>query len=111
MGFDFKKYDSGGAWLSAAEKKAVAEAGIPFVIAGVREGEYDGNPRYVLDVIVPNPETGDDEERLLGFPINSGVESRDRMLAALMEYLQGDDAEEVKAKLEKVGRAYIIREA
>lgn len=111
MGFDFAKYDTGGNYLKAAEKKAVAEAGIPFVITAVKEGEYDGQPRYVLDIIVPNPETGDDEERLLAFPIGSGVESRDRMLAALMEYLEGDSPEEVKAKLEKVGRSYIIREA
>lgn len=120
MGFDFKKYDTGGAWLNAAEKKAIAEAGIPFVITGVREGEYEGEPRYVLNVTVPNPESGDDEERLLAFPIGSGVESRDNMLKALMAYLtvddegknaEGDTPEEVKAKLEKVGRSYIIREA
>jgi hypothetical protein len=35
VGFDFDKYDSGGAYLGAAEKKAVAEAGIPFVITAV----------------------------------------------------------------------------
>lgn len=111
MGFDFSKYEGGGAYMGAAEKKAVAEAGIPFVVKAVKEGEYDGAPRYVLDIVVPNPETGDDEERLLAFPIGSGVESRDRMLAALKDYLEGADAEEVKAKLDKVGRSYIIRQA
>jgi hypothetical protein len=111
VGFDFKEYESGGNYIKAAEKNAIAEAGIPFVITKVREGSYDGEPRYELDVIVPNPETGEDEERVLAFPIGSGVESRDHMLAALQEYLEGEDAEEVKAKLEKVGRAYIIREA
>jgi hypothetical protein len=65
----------------------------------------------VLTVTLPNPETGDDEERLISFPIGSGVDSRDRMLAALKDYIEGDDAEEVKAKLEKVGRSYIIRQA
>lgn len=111
MGFDFSKYDTGGNYIGAAEKKAIAEAGIPFVITAIKESEYDGQPRYVLSVTVPNPETGDTEERLLGFPIGSGVESRDRMLDALKDYLDGDGAEEVKAKLEKVGKAYLIREA
>jgi hypothetical protein len=111
VGFDFSKYDNGGNYLDAAEKVAIAESGIPFVIKAVRDGEYDGQPRYNLDVIVPNPETGDDEERVMAFPVGSGVESRDSMLKALQAYLQSEDAEEVKAKLEKVGRSYIIREA
>jgi hypothetical protein len=113
VGFDFDKYDSGGAYLGAAEKKAVAEAGIPFVITAVREEQENrfDQPRYVLTVTLPNPETGDEEERLISFPIGSGVDSRDRMLAALKDYIEGPDAEEVKAKLEKVGRSYIIRQA
>lgn len=111
MGFDFSKYEGGGAYLNAAEKKAVAEAGIPFVIKAVKEGEYDGAPRYVCTIDVPNPETGETEERLLAFPIGSGVESRDSMLKALMAYLEEDGADEVKAKLDKVGRSYIIRQA
>lgn len=111
MGFDFSKYEGGGSYLNAAEKKAVAEAGIPFVIKSIREGAYDGEPRYELTVSVPNPETGEAEERILAFPIGSGVESRDRMLEALMAYLAEDGADEVKAKLDKVGRSYIIRQA
>jgi hypothetical protein len=114
MGFDFDKYDTGGgAYIGAAEKKAIAEAGIPFVITAVREEQENrfDQPRYVVSVTVPNPESGDDEERLLSFPIGSGVDSRDRMLDGLKAYLEGDAAEEVKAKLEKVGRSYIIRQA
>lgn len=111
VGFDFAKYDTGGAYINAAEKKAIAEAGIPVTINSVREGDYKGEPRYVLSVTVPNPETGDDEERLLAFPIGSGVESRDSMLKALAEYLDGADAEPVKAKIELKGKSYLLREA
>jgi hypothetical protein len=61
MGFDFQKYEGGGAYLAAAEKKAVAEAGIPFVIKSVKEGEYDGaaalRPRH------RRPEPGDGRRR------------------------------------------------
>lgn len=111
MGFDFGKYDTSGPYLNAAEKKAICEAGIPFAITSVKEGEYNGEARYVVSVVVPNPETGDPEDRLLSFGIGSGVESRDSMLKALGEYLDGDGADEVKAKLDKVGKAYLIREA
>lgn len=82
----------------------VLNQGMPFTITAVRE---DG-PRYVLEVVLSNPESGDDEDRLLSFPIGSGVESRDKMLKRLKEHLEREDAEEVTARLEKVGRSYVL---
>jgi hypothetical protein len=107
LSFDFDKYQSGGNFISAAEKKVLAENGIPFVITAIRQVHKFDNENYELSIVVPNPETGDDEERTLSFPIGSGAESRDAMLHGMKEYLAGE-GEEVKAKLTKVGRAYFL---
>lgn len=99
-----------GAWVKAPEKAVLIENGIPFVITGVVKGDYQGEPRYMVEAQVPNPETGEPEARLFGFG-KGVVESRDRMLGQLMEYLGRDDATEVKVKLEKVGKSVLIRQA
>lgn len=99
-----------GSWVKADEKAVLIEGGIPFQITGVAEGDYQGEPRYVVGALVPDPETGEEEERLFGFPIGT-VESRDRMLKQLADYLKRDDAEKVTVKLEKTGRSVLIRQA
>jgi len=101
----------GGNYLKAAEKDVLMENGIPFTVTSVT---LDNHPqygeRYVASVNVPNPETGEEEERAISFPFGT-VESRDRMLAQMAEYLGRDDAEEVKVKLEKAGRSILVRQA
>ena len=101
----------GGKFIGADEKKVLMENGIALRVTAVAMDEHNQHgPRYVAQVIAPNPETGEDEERRLSFPL-SGVESRDRMLSQMAEYLKREDAEPVEIKLEKVGRSIIIRQA
>lgn len=112
---------SGGAWMSAAEKQVLIENGIPFQITEVADDDQNQyGPRYVLFVKVPDPETGEDEERKIGFAkvthdedgkIEAGVESRDRMLVQMQEYLSRDGSEPVTVKLTKIGRAQILQQA
>lgn len=109
--FDTFQDIGGGSWVSSAEKAVLIEQGIPLTITAVIEDEKNKyGPRYVAKALVPNPETGDEEERQIGFPIGT-VESRDRMLDAMQEYLQGADAEPVTVKLEKVGNSILVRKA
>ena len=110
MGFDFDKYQTGGNYISAAEKKVLAENGIPFAVTAVRQVHKFDNENYELSITVPNPETGEDEERTLSFPIGSGAESRDAMLHGLKKYLE-ETGEAVKAKVIKIGRAYFLEAA
>ncbi len=110
MSFDFDKYQSGGNFISAAEKKALAEGGIPFAITAIRQVHKFDNENYELSIRVPNPENGEEEERTLSFPIGSGAESRDAMLHGMKAYLE-EEGGEVSAKLTKIGRAYFLAQA
>lgn len=111
MSFDFDKYQSGGNFISAAEKKVLAENGIPFDVTTVRGPVHKfDNEAYELAVVVPDPETGETEERTLSFAIGSGAESRDAMLKGMQEYLK-EGGEPVTAKLVKIGRAYFLEAA
>lgn len=103
-----------GSYIVAAEKQVMAENGIPFKVNGVlyeASDRFEGKPRYILEITSPNPETGEDEERLLAFPAGSGADSRDRMLAEMRTYFEGDGAEPVVAKVEKKGRAFFLTQA
>jgi hypothetical protein len=113
--FDEYQDLGGGGWMKADEKQVLMEQGIPFQVIDVVDdptNTYEGapSPRYVVVALVPNPEDGTEEERKLGFPKGT-VESRDRMLVQLAEYLQREDAEQVIVKLEKVGRSHVLRQA
>lgn len=113
MGFDFSKYDSGGDFITAAEKKALAESGAPFTITGVseRESRFEHDTEFAIKIEVPEGvEDVDPGERVLTFAKGTGAESRDRMLAGMIAHFDagGDD---IKAKLVKVGRAWLIRPA
>ena len=111
MSFDWSKYESsGGNFITAAEKKVLAENGIPFAVTAIAEKEKFEKLHYELSITVPNPETGEDEERTLSFPIGSGAESRDATLAGLKRHLD-EGGEEVKAKVTKIGRAYFLAQA
>lgn len=131
MGFDWDDYKGGGNYISAAEKKALAQSGIPFTVTAVRGPIEKGfeRPAFDLDIIVPDPESGEDEERCLSFPYGSGAESRDRMLKGIQVYLKGVEGveadeengveavaavppgEPLKAKVVQIGRAYFLEPA
>jgi hypothetical protein len=131
VGFNWDDYKGGGNYISAAEKKALADSGMPFTVTAVRGPIEKGfeKPAMELDITVPNPEGRDDEERCLSFAYGSGAESRDRMLAGLKAYFKGVEAvaadpengieavagvapgDPVTAKVIKVGRAYFLEPA
>lgn len=109
--FDNFQDAGGGNYVAADEKDVLIENGIPFKVTGVvfeEEGKF--GDRYVIRIDLPNPENGEEEERLMSFGAGS-VESRDRMLRAMMAYLEDADAEPPEVKLEKIGRAVLIRNA
>lgn len=111
MGFWDEYKEIGGNFIKADEKQVIIDNGIPLRVSAVIEDQNNQyGPRYVAQVEVPNPETGEDEERVIGFPIGT-VESRDRMLGQLVEYLGREDAEVVTVKLEKAGRSILLRQA
>lgn len=106
---DYKEI--GGNFIGAAEKQVLIENGIPMTVTALVEDQANQyGPRWVAQVEVPNPETGEDEERAISFPIGT-VESRDRMLNQMSEYLGREDADPVVIKLEKVGRSILLRQA
>lgn len=118
MGFfdEYPQDSGGGLYIKAEEKAEIANAGIPFVVNEVindDENVYNGKvqPRFVVVLELPDPETGEPTERRLSFPKGTGVDSRDKMLAQLGAYLASDKAEEVTLKLTKVGRAYVLKDA
>ncbi len=114
-GFDWSKFDTGagGDFISATEKKALADSGAPFTITNVKEREsrFEHDTEFVIDIVVP--EGVDDVEageRALTFAKGTGAESRDATLTGMIAYFEngGDD---IEAKLIKVGRAWLIKAA
>lgn len=109
---NYQDIGEGGKYVSGDEKNFLIENGIEFEIQGLT---YDAankyGPRWVLFCQIPNAETGEPEERKLGFQTESGADTRDAMLKAMDDYFHGDNAEPVKVKLEKPGRAVFIRPA
>lgn len=111
MGFDFDKYkSSGGKFIAADEKQVLAENGIPFTVKDIKTVHKFERENYELTIDVPDPETGEDEERVLSFPIGTGADSRDATLAGMQEYLAGG-GDPVKCKVEKIGRAFFLSQA
>jgi hypothetical protein len=100
-----------GNFIGADEKQVLIDEGIPFQITAIQfDEENKFGPRYVAGVLVPDPANGEEEERLISFPKGT-VDSRDRMLAQMTDYLARDDAQPVLVKLEKAGKAILIRQA
>jgi hypothetical protein len=111
--FDWGAYKGGGAYLSADEKAALVEGEVEFLVTGVRDDSantFNGKPapRFVAEITLPNPLSGEDEEKMIGFPTGSGVVSRDNQLEGMLEYFQsgGDPLEVI---LYKGGNAFLLR--
>lgn len=113
MGFDWDKYDTGGGdFIGAPEKNALKDSGAPFTITGVteRESRWEHEAEYVIKVVIPEGvEDVEPGERLLTFAKGTGAESRDRTLTGMVEYFKEDDADDIEAKLTKVGRAWFVK--
>lgn len=102
--------DGGGIFLSKEEKEALAESEQPFAITGINyEPQNQFGPRYVLTLELPDPVTGDQETKKLGFVTGSNVESRDKLLKAMYEdHFEAGEEEPIPAYLTKRGNAYVI---
>jgi hypothetical protein len=117
MGFwDDYVDEGGGGYVSADEKAALIDNAVAIQILSVREddeNQFQGklSPRFVTTVNIPNPLTGEDEERILPFGKVAGGSSRDRMLSALIEYMDEDGSEDVFVVLEKIGNFIAVRKA
>jgi hypothetical protein len=97
----------GGQYVSGPEKEALLDSGESFTIVGVKfdeKGGFDNADRFLLDIILAGT------ERKLSFQAGS-VDSRDRMLAAMAEYLDANAGATVNARLEASGRATLITAA
>jgi hypothetical protein len=105
------KDEGGGKYLTAAEKAALIDKAVVLEITGVRydeKNQFQGNPapRYVVTFVV------DGVERFAGFAISEdGESSRDRLLGALVDYLDTAGAEKVLVVLEKIGQFVAIVKA
>lgn len=94
-------------YVSGTEKDALLASGESFTITGVKfdpKGGYENADRYVLNVILEGV------ERKLSFQAGS-VDSRDRMLASMAEFLSAEAGRTVNARLEASGRATLITAA
>ena len=109
--FDWGAYKGGGAYLTPEEKAVLIDNEVVFEVTGVREDEENKfGPRYVVTAVIPNALTGEDEERFIGFPIGSGVVSRDKQLEGMLGYFEeGGDA--LASKLVKGGQAILLAPA
>lgn len=108
--WDTYKDEGGGKYLTAAEKNTLIDNGTVLTITGVRydeKNQFQGNPapRYVVTFSVPEGlKSVTAGERFAGFAISEdGDSSRDRLLAALVDYLDDPKAEKVEVVMEKVG--------
>lgn len=117
MSFFDEYKEIGGKFLNATDKQVLMDDGIPFqVLAIVRDEENQYGPRYVAQTLLPcTIEEGavassDESTANIAFPIGT-VESRDRMLSQMNDYLGREDAAPVIVKLEKAGRSILLRQA
>ena len=106
MGF-FENYDDGrGArFFSKEEKDGLIESGETLLIDSISKGAGKFGPRYVVRVV-----TSEGEERALSFSVGA-VESRDRLLDAMIDYLGDEGAEPPKIRLAKVGNCVLVQSA
>lgn len=106
MGFkdEYPQDTSGAPYLTGDEKDALLASGDVFTITAVRfdpKGGFDNADRYVLSIILG------DEERRLSFQAAS-VDSRDRNLANMADYLAANAGDTIDAQLEAAGRATLV---
>ena len=112
--WDSHSADSGGGgYLTPDEKEELVASEQPFEITGVRfEAENKYGPRFVLTLSVPNPATGDNETRMVGFVKGSGVTSRDDLLQAMIDdHFGAGETDPIPVILTKGGQAFLIKPA
>jgi hypothetical protein len=101
----FVQGGGGGAFISSDERKDLEKSGVAFDITGVdfeKGGKY--GDRYILTVVL------DGEERQLGAPFQSGMDSRDETIQNVEKYL-ADGGAPVKARVETAGNGWVLSPA
>lgn len=117
MSFFDEYKEIGGRFLKAEDKQVLIDNGIPFQVTEVQaDDENQYGPRFVAKTLLPvtlaEGAVADNEESEVNIAFPKGtVESRDRMLKQMSEYLEREDAAPVIVKLEKVGRSILLRQA
>jgi len=102
--------NGGGGYLTPDEKAELVESAQPFEITGVRyEEENKFGPRFVVTLLLPDPATGDNETRMVGFPQGSGVTSRDDLLQAMIDdHFEAGEKTPIPAILSKGGNSFLV---
>ena len=95
----------GGTWVSGDEKDQLVDSGDAFDITAVSldPGDKFGE-RFVLDIVLNG------EARKVGFQTGT-VDSRDRMLSSMAEFLASNAGSQVRAKLASSGRSVLVTAA
>lgn len=108
--WDTHEVSSGGGYLSPDEKEVLVTSKQPFEITGIKyDQDNKFGPRFVLTLSLPDPATGDSETRLVGFPVGSGVTSRDDILQAMLDdHFGAGQTEPIPAILSKGGNSYLV---
>ena len=110
MGFfdQYKDIAQGGSFVSGDDKLFMIQQGMVFTIKALQfDPENQHGERWIAFCEVPNFETGEKEERKMGFPVNTNVPTRDHMLTQMKDYFD-DEGEPVDVKLIKPNRAILI---
>ncbi len=100
--FDNFEDTSGASFIGKDEKEELIKDATVLPVLRISLGESQYGERYLVTVDL------DGEERAITFNTGS-VESRDRMLAALANYLDSEDAEPVSVVVSRVGRSLILK--
>jgi hypothetical protein len=103
----------GGGYLSPDEKDELISNETPFDVTAVRyEKENKFGPRYVVTLVLPDPTTGDNETRMVGFPAESGVVSRNDLLQAMIDdHFGAGETDGIPCILTKGGQAILLKPA
>jgi hypothetical protein len=102
--------EGGGSFVGEAEKNELIDNGVTFPIVSLRTDDHPQyGERYVATVMLENDE-GEEEERVITFPIAT-VDSRDRVLATMMKFLDDPANDPPLCKLSRVGRSILVRPA
>jgi hypothetical protein len=106
MGFYDNYTDgSGGNFIGKEEREELIASGEGFPITKVSEGTSQWGAKFYVEISL------DEETRVMSFTKES-VESRDRMLAALKEYLESDENDGSSLfKLVRVGKSILLKNA
>ena len=110
------QHDAGGGaggYLTPEEKKELVDAETVFEITAVRlEEEGKFGDRYIASLTLPDPATGDNETRLIGFPIGSGADGRDALLKAMIDdHFGAGEKDGIPCILAMGGRAFVLKPA